>query len=540
MTDTDFESGDFSVDVATRTVRGLLLPYGRMNKPNASGNKPLKFTKGALRVPTDLAPLSVNRGHNRHDPVASFVSTEETEDGLFADFAISRDPEGDDFLEQYENGELRKLSAELGHIVRDPSDNTLALSAVLTGAAFVSAGSYEEAGLFAIAEPEPEPASAGPTTTVEKTTDEITGEDGVKHKRTTTTTTVVDGDKTTITEKTVIEEPEPPVDEKENTVGDALAPTNITPEKTENSLNSVFNLIAGGQKGDENALMALSDIKVTGTGALPVAGVIQPAWLGELYGKRSYARKYFPLIRQGTISAMEEKGFVVTGTEDLVKTWAGNKAELPSGSGSTELRTSILAKWGYAADIAQEFFLIPGNEEVISAFLNKIVNSYERVTDVWLAAQIAALANTNNIAAATYPTGYPAALGALIQGLEAVEDAGHTPTFVIANPAAWSQLLYTPKDQIPEFIKFGFGVQGEGNADGVRVVKGNMTGANLKPTSVVVGTSAAAHVNELAGASPVQLSALDIARGGVDKAVIGMTQFMADDPSGVIAVTPAA
>lgn len=547
MTVAQIEAGTLAANREDRTVSGLLLKFGETGRTNLGR---FSVQKGAFKLPKDVKSfLHLVDTHARPiKNVGTALFAQETDDGIVAAWRINDGPEGDALLAALDSGDdsvPRKLSIEVDDV---KLRNGVAVGGTVHGAALVKAGAFPSSSLMAEDTPDGEepPATSDPKTTTEKFTEERTDEDGVTRKYTTTRTTVVDGDKTTITEKTVIEEPETPAEEEEPAVAPAPATVPATLVASQASQGptaaSVFDLITKGLAAErdgrplEDSLMAaLADVKTTGALGSGAAGgnPIQPAWLGELWNGKSYVQKYMPLIRRGSITAQDEKGFVIEGTDDLVKPWAGNKTELPTGSGSARLRDSIFQRWGWAADIAREWFDIPANRPLIEAFLKRLANSYARVTDVWTGQQLVLGATAGGLLAPdTYPERYPAALGMLIQGIEAVGDSDDTPTFAIANPLAWKELIYTEKDRVPEFVTFSFGTGGEGTADGkVKVIKGD-TGITGSP-SIVVGSAAAAHVNELPGASPLNLDALDLARGGVDRAVIGYTQYMTDYPAGL-------
>jgi hypothetical protein len=523
------EAGLLSVDPATRTVRGLLVPWGESSRTPSTGNAPLFFERGGVEVPADLAPLSVNRNHDRHDPVANFVSIEDTEAGLLAEFKVASNPAGDEFLAQYKDGTLRKLSAEITRIARDARG---VCTALLTGAAFVTDGAFEKAALLSVDEPEEE--------------NHLTREEALKslieaNQAALTAALQAFREHAQTTEDTESTEPETPTNtekEEDTNMANATVPTSLANEsgntKEEATLSGVFNLLARAKGDDEAALLALSDIKHSGSGALPAAGVLQPAWLGQLWQGRTYTRKYMPLIRNGVIRSIDEKGFTLDQGTALVQPWAGNKAAIPSGTASTAIVSSVLQKWAYGADVAREFYDLPGGEEVMDAFMRGLAESYAKVTDEWTLAQIIASVGTTQ-AAATYPSGYSAVFGQLIQGAEAVEDAGDTPTFAILNQKAWDLFKYTPFEQVPEFLKFTFNIGSDASGATVpKIVKG-ATGIVNTP-SVIVGSSNAAHVNERAGESPLNLDALDIAKGGIDKAVIGYSQFLADRPASLVRI----
>jgi hypothetical protein len=540
------EAGTLVANREERTVSGLLLKFGETGRTNLGR---FSVPKGAFKLPKDVKSfLNLVDTHARPiKSVGTALFAQEADDGIYGTWRINDGPEGDALLAAWESGDQtvpRKLSIEVDDV---QLRNGVAISGSVHGAALVKAGAFPSSSLMAEDTPDEEPAASEPTTTTEKFTEERTDEAGVTKKYTTTRTTTVDGDKTTITEKTVIEEPETPAEEEEPAVAPATATVPATlvaghAPAAGPSAASVFDLITqaisserNGQPLEQSLMAALADVKTTGglgsgaTGGNP----IQPAWLGELWNGKSYVQKYIPLIRSGSITAQDEKGFIIEGTDDLVQPWNGNKTELPTGSGSARLRDSIFQRWGWAADIAREWFDIPANRPLIEAFLKRLANSYARQTDIWTGKQIVLSATAGGlIAPGVFPERYPNALGMLIQGIEAVGDSDDTPTFAIVNPLAWNELIYTEKDRVPEFVTFSFGTGGEGTADGkVKVVKGD-TGIVGSP-SVVVGSAAAAHVNQLPGASPLNLDALDLARGGVDRAVIGYTQYMNDYPAGL-------
>lgn len=332
-----------------------------------------------------------------------------------------------------------------------------------------------------------------------------------------------------------------------------------TPEEQAYDLGAIFASMAqikGGMpdQAAQDILAALSDITTTGL----TNGLTPANWVGKVWQGKTYARKYIDLVTHGTnISLLGKKGFKLNQGNALVAAWAGNKVELPSGTATTALVESTLRKYGFAADIAREFYDLPGGAEVVEAFIRGVVDSYAKVSDLdalndiiktaaWNGAGAWGSNVTGVIAPATYPGvdghNYSGAIGQLIQGITAVQDADDTPSFAIVNAAAWNQLIYTPKDLIPEFVSFGFNTDGTGSADGkVQVVKapnsGFTLGSNVYTTapSVVVGAKQAIEFDEI-GETPIQLDALDIAKGGVDKAVVGYLQTFIVRPESVVLV----
>ena len=552
--------GDLFATNEDRVVADMLLPF------NVEGSTNLgKFTvePGVIEVPNDVSHLIVNEGHSQMDPRGRFLAAEETPEGISARFQIAETPQGDALLAEIkskrENGMPMALSAEVKDVLIRGGK---AISGLLTGAAFVDRGAFPGAALLAAAADTPADPNAPADTVVvdgielpaqsessfstsstdsngaERATEETTVEEvedlGDGTKRITRTTTVT----TTITE--------PPADPntQENPMAtQAAVPNQLLAKSTKNELGSsdVFDTIAKVMKGEEvpgDLLAALNDIKTSGTGQLPTGGkAIQPSWLGELFAEKSYIRRYMPLIRQGDITAFDEAGFRIAMGDEPVKPWSGNKADMPTTSGTTRAVTSVFQRWGVANDIAREFYDIPAGRAVIEAYMRHLVNSYARVTDYWTLQQMVASAGTQ-VDAETFPATYDAAIGKVVQAIDAVDDTDAEPTAVVVAADVWKALRYTPKDLIPEYVSFSLNRSG-GTADGNVAVLKDKSGS-LSAGQVLGISREAAHVNELPGASPMTLDALDIARGGIDKAVLGYTQYLAEGAEALVLIGDAA
>jgi hypothetical protein len=114
----------------------------------------------------------------------------------------------------------------------------------------------------------------------------------------------------------------------------------------------------------------------------------------------------------------------------------------------------------------------------------------------------------------------------VIQGILAVkakksDGRRDVPTFIIANELAFKELIYTPKDLIPEFVNFTASTDWQGSGDGLVLVVGD-TGITSTP-SVIVGSGKAVEFDELPG-GPLRIDALDLAKGGIDRAIHGYLQ----------------
>lgn len=550
---------DFSGDDLTAT--GLLIPYG---VPARSNVGTFTFSQGDVSLPSDVTGMTLNVEHQREQPVGAFSRVWEQPDGVYSSFKFANTDAGRRAYKDAKDGKRKNLSAEVAG-VRIRAGKALP-GAVLFAGAVVEKPAFDGATLLA----------AEDTETSYRDEYEYTDENGVTWRRVEEATTTTDGT-TTTTESTVttsIEDqtedteadPAEEDDQEEETTMTASArgavkpvqstllagaPTGPAPtDEPAVDLGTVFASMAtvksaNGAKSDPlvadaaTLLAALSDITVEKAGGLTGAnsGILQPAWVGRLWQGRRYQRKYLDLLTHlfGGIQLGGRKGFKLDQGTALVTKWSGNKSDIGSGTASTSLTSSTRQAYGFAADVAREWYDLEGGAEVLQAFFEGVVDSYAKVTDqdalaaIFTAASKGAAALDRLITPDTYPAvdghDYEGAMGMVIQGIEAVYDADDTASFSVVNPIAWKQLLYTPKDLVPEYVQFGIGAgTGEANADGkVKIVKAPQsffTGTDAAAPQVIVGAKAAIEFREQ-GQTPIQLDALDIAKGGVDNAVIG-------------------
>lgn len=553
MPDILIEGGEVLANLDDRTLTGLLLPYGEEGRTNVGR---FSVMAGDITIPEDPSVVSLNNDHDRFQPIGRATRLWETAAGIMATFAIGRTAAGDRAL----TDETRRcLSAEFKTGIK----NGRATGGVLAAAAKVARGAFPSAQVLA-ADAELDDDAV---TSEDHSETVYTDEDGKTYRRVydsvTTEQQTDDGTETTIsTTITETETDEAPADQVETEEESEVTATAVPQTQRDSApattsdrpadLQSIFAAFAEVKSNPHAAdaigvLAALSDIKISGTGALPVGGnVIRENWVGQLYQGIPYERQFITLGTLGTsITAGGKKGYTLgRGTaaspvDSFDGTWAGNKAAIPSGVGFTASKASELFRFAFGVDIAREFFDLPGGAEVVEAFLRLVVEDHlvwsdEIARQTWVATAGAP------IAAGTYPGvdghDYGSALGMLIQGILAVkakkaDNRRDQPTFAIANELAYEQLIYTPKDLVPEFVNFTASTDSTGTADGLRVVVGD-TGIEDTP-SVIVGSGKAVEFDELAG-GPLHIDALDLARGGVDKAIHGYLQRFVVRPEAVV------
>jgi hypothetical protein len=539
---------DFSEEDLTAT--GLLVPFGVKCRSNLGE---FAVDSGVFTIPADLTGAGLNIEHKREDVRGALTKAWEQPEGVMGTFKFAATDEGRQAFADAKSGKRKHLSAEVAGVrIRDGR----AIAGRIFGAALVERPAFAGATLLAAEDTtEAEDIEALVKRVVaetiadlnNQTPDATPAEDNQEGRST-----------VTITETEPGQTPATPAAVPATLLASGVVPTSsaAAPAAEDVDLGTLFASLAAVKSGvgntadAETLLAALSDIKYNTTGGLTTSasGVLQPAWVGKLWQGKRYSRKYIDLVTHlfGGIQLGGRKGFTITAGGELVAEWSGNKTELPSGGATTGTKASSLKKYAWAADIAREWYDLEGGADVIEAFLQLVVDSYARVTDqraltdIIAAASTTTVANDRLVAPGTYDAAYPEAMGMLIDAIEAVTDADDEPSFAVVNPAAWRQLLFTPKDLVPEYVSFSVRAgTGEGSADGKVIVKkapdSYFAGLNTAEPAIAAGAKGAMEFREL-GTTPIQLDALDLAKGGIDKAVIGYLETFVVRPESLVLI----
>lgn len=527
MTDTDnlihYQGGNVLATDEPLTVRGLLLPYGEVGRTNIGR---FQVEANDVVIPTDPAVVGINTDHVREDTVGRAVELEDTEQGVYATYKFADTEEGRAAYEDAisPTGKRRCLSAEFGPVVVKAGKLANKGGAKLWGSAMVEAGAFPSAMVLA-----------------SDTPDELT--------YSTTDPTPDTGDQTASTAPAAEETTpvEPAENEEDPTVGNlqTLAGGSAKTEDRPIDPRQVFAAIATLRFNPEHresyqVLAALQDITLDGTNPLLGSGVARPNWVGLIDGGVPYQREYIQLGKLGTaISVGGKEGFTIgRGTSGSPIAgpagipnggdWAGNKADINSYKAHTVKQGSFFRRFAVGDDIGRELFDLPGGAETVEALFSLIKEDHLYWSDMWALFDLQMSAGVP-VAANTYPTDYPAALGMLLQGVLAVkkrkpDGRRDIPTYAIANDEAYSALVYAAggAEHLPAFIDIAITTNSNGTVDGnVQVVQGD-TGI-YGAASVIVGAKSAVEFDELAG-GPLIVNALEVAKGGVDRAVHGYLQ----------------
>lgn len=561
MYDITIQGGEVLASLEERSITTLLVPFNEVAGTPKEGVGGFTVQAGSIALPEDPSVVGLNRDHDRYAPIGRASRLWETAQGIMAAFAIARTPDGDAALADALNpqGKRRAVSAEFK---TDIDANGIARNGILAGAALVAAGAFRSARVLAeLAEGE----IAADKSESEYT---YTDYDGRKYKRVyqsestteeveggTTTTTVTTSTETEITSADT--EEEATVAEQE-TVQAGAVPGTLNPAGGQHAVlasrgpsgHEIATAIAAvkNNRSDRQAvevLAALSDIVIADAGA-----AIQPNWMGDIAAGITYVQEYITLFNPGTdISIGGKKGYKVHRGTALAPldapmdgTWAGNKTAIKSNKGYVTEHSSVRDNWAMGEDIGREFWDLPGGLEFVLAFLRMQQEDYLIwQDDLALAYAVAAAGAPVAPNAPALPANYPTALKHLIQGILAVkkrkkDGRRDTPTFAIVNDIDFEELIYAAggEQNLPAFVNIALSTSGNGAVDGnVQIVNGDIGIENSG--AALVGSSYAIDFDRPAGGL-LEVDALDLARGGVDKAVHGYLQTFVKRPEALVLV----
>jgi len=543
MTDVQIEVGTLKANLEERTISGLLVPFGELGNTNLG-----RFTveAGSFTLPRDPSSVTLNSQHDATVPVARATLLAEATNGITATFKYFDTDEADVALLEYQDGTRPNLSVEAKNIVLRAGK---AIAGRIFGAAQVHKGAFPSATLLA--------ADVGDVEG-ELVSDAIVLEpvDGVLSVDATTLPEAVvvtaDGSELTFT-------PETPTIESEPLVATATVPSTLTAAATTAattapralSVHEVGTLYAQRAQGVisdlefSNAIdgqngkllfAALSDVKYDGTGGIGSVMNPTPQWLGQVWQATTYRQQILPLFAHGNLNALTFSGFKY-GVKPTGGDWAGNKGNVPSNTVTVSPVSGTALRYAIGHDIAREFVDFPV-EGFFEGYAAAVTEDYARWADGKVAAAAVAGATVLVGDALTTLPGVAggtigSAASAIIDGATAIVTAGSLPSFALVAPALWKQMAKMPKANVLGYLNASLGLE-EGALDSFVI----RPSASIAAGKVLVGAKEAVTVLELPGA-PVRIDALDLARGGVDKAAFGYLGVNVNDALGLQLVTAA-
>ena len=541
------ETAMFAVDAASRTVRGILIPWGVRSRESSSRTKPIVFPPGSIRVPRDPSVVSLNSEHDRFMPIGRAVELEDQPTGLYAAYVIADTDDGDAWLADHDG--VVGLSAELRDIVRNADDTG---TAYLTGSAVVRDPAFVGAGLFsaAAAVPGTDPAPSPVPDDVPDVDDD--GADELPDTLPDAPAPDEDTDDASASTDTGPNDSDNEHDEDE--MPDATLPGNMLASRrtptTSSSSSTDAPLSASGlfaavrlarTTGDRSALMpyaaeaaevglfALTNIKYDGGGGLVTDALMPGTWLGQLWGGKRFTRRIVPLLTAGTLTSLNATGWT-WGIKPAMSAWLGNKTPVPSNAPTVVPKSFPATRFAGGHDLAIEYYHF-GQTDVIDAYAEAMIDSYAELSDAYALVELTAGATPY-----TPDAGNTVNKGLLdvVDGALAVVAGGGTPSYSIVAPDVYKNIYAAPKEDSLEFFNASLGLEGGTASQGFAIVPDG----RLAPGAIIVGDKGGATAWELPEV-PIRVEANDLVLGGVDNAFFGYIGVGVTNPN-VVVKNPAA
>ena len=553
MTDTvHIEGGHVLANLEERTLTARLIPFNEEGRTNVGRFMVEAGTVDISEAVSDPSIIGLNLDHVQWHGVGRATRVWEQPDGVYASWSVAKTPAGDAALADAVSpaGRRKRVSAEFGPVMIR-AGKLVAGHARLWGSALVEQGAFPSAMVLATDTPDPdEQTHAGTTTTEGATVPEPIAP-------------VVEAAHVAPVAPAAPQAPSAPAAAPIEQVLAAapLAPVMPVPStflsgarvEARDEAQQVFAALNAlrtnpADSGAMQVLAAVADITMSGTNPIAGAGVLRPAWLGKLYQGIEYVREYITLGTLGTqISAAGKLGMRVNrgaagqALPPQDGSWLGNKTPINGYPGNSSTLASMLYRFAVGNDIDRSLYDLPGGWEVVLEFLQLIVEDYLYWSDRIARETFVTTASLR--APATYPgiytTNNTTALAMAIQGILAVrkrksDGRRDQPTFAILNDVAFEQLAYASggDQNLPEFVSLQMRAleipqSAIGDMGQVQFVNGD-TGIGGTP-SVIVGSKVGVDFDELPG-GPLIIDAIDLAKGGIDKATHGYLQTFVKRP----------
>lgn len=544
MTDIQIDAGTLEFSDAGMTATGLLVPYGEECRSNLGA---FTVSTGVFTIPADLRGAALNVGHAREEVVGGFTSAAERPEGIFATFAFNETDEGRAAYAEAKSGKRKHLSAEVAGVIVKGGK---AVAGKLFAAALVEKPAFPSATLLAAAPDTDDVATS-------KYVTEYTDAEGVTWRRveeTKSTTAVADDGTTTTTSTTTVTEEAPPTQKEDTlvaTLPDTLDAAVVAKKPTALTVSDIGQMLYAHKQGtlseddfkarlgEENGatlFAALSDVKYDGTGGLAGIMGVLPQWIGSVWQALNYRQQIVPLFGHKDLTSLTLNGFKWT-TKPHGGDWAGNKGLVPSNTLVVAAVTGTAGRYAVGHDIAREFvdFPVPGFFE---SYADAVTEDYAKWADATVATAINAGATALAADALTTLPGVTggtigSAASAIIDGATVLVTNGVLPSFALVAPALWKQMAKMPKSNVLGYLNAALGLS-EGDLDGFTI----RPSASVATGKVLVGAKEAATVYELPGV-PIRIDALDLVKGGIDKAAFGYAGVVINDATGLQLVTAA-
>ena len=443
-------SAELKADAAERTISGKIVPYdGEVGMTSAGA---VVFERGAINI-AESSKVKLLLEHDAKQPIGRAQSFNETEDGIYASFKISKSSRGTDAL--IEAAEELRTGLSVGVMVNaaKPKNGVLYVSSAdLLEVSLVQAAAFKSAAVTDIAASEDEVAEPTQPTESETVVEE---------------TTAVEA--TPTVEAAAVEAARPAVT--------AMAYTKPVIELT--TAKYVENTIRAAM-GDDAArqYIAAADSTVNNPGLVPtrqLSDIVNP--LGTTI------RPSIEAISRGVLpdAGMTFEIPKITAMPAVAETAQGNAFQ------DTDMTSDFLSVTvkKYAG---QQTFSVELLDRTSPAFFDELVRNmaaaYAKATDAAVNAAIISGASLDATTTVTYPTAAEL-LGVVARGAASVYNAtlGLANPFarnMIVNTSQWSNIMTLADNGRP--IYNASQPQNAGGAVTPTALQGNVAGLNLYVT----------------------------------------------------------
>lgn len=522
----------------TRVIEGLALPFGATGQTTIG---PITTTaQSRVVLPEDLRRVKLVDEH-RQPPVAIGYATDArmTEAGLVLAFHVGATPEGDAALLQAAEGVRDAFSVELVDLELTASGELVA--GTLTAVALVTVPAYADARVSRVAASQ-NPATVATTDGRIPMTDEqrarLAELIALNSRTPEQEAEYVQLVQLAAAEATPDPAPAPQAQSSEPPASQAAAAATPTamaaahpgvpaglplpggraasPRPIAELYAAMSRVLTGVSRPQMEA--ALADI--TQGGNLYVSS---NGYEGELWSGVQTERTWVPLMTAGELRNYKGSGWRWV-VRPAVADYAGDKADVPSNSPTTENAEWTAARLAGAHDIDRKFWDF-GDTEFIASYFEAMRESYAVKSDAKARAFIIANAT---LATATVPdntaTLFDMALALKLEMEQ--EDAttgvvAGTPDFYVVNSLDYRALLGTDANSVPAFL----------DVLGIDPSKFRAT-ASVASGTVVAGVKAASQFKELPG-SPIRVETVSISDGGMDGGLFGYYATFLNNASGI-------
>lgn len=492
---------------STRTVEGLILPYGERGSTTGGA---LTFAAGAVKIPKEIGRVKLFRDHTgqpQHAPAGHAVEIIERPAGLYGRFQISTTDDGNTALKDVQEKVRDAFSVELTNVKRQ---GATVVNAHLTAVALVAVPAYHNARVETISAAHTENGDT-PMADEDYTpapTEDDDQDAGSENRAPERPAAQVEDDGA--------QHSEPATPEGSVQAGNArrtrgvVTPAYMGTRKPELSMSQAANAVLAIQTGG-TVHAELADITGTAMGDAEA-----PGWLGELWAGTAYQRRYAPLVTNRALTNWRVNGWRWV-TKPTVDKYAGDKADIPTNTPTIEDFEAVATRWAGGHDLDRKFYDFK-ETQFLASYWRAMAEDYAKKSDQAIADYIIANARAAGSASSVWDAMFAAAE-------ELDEELNVAPTFYIGNPADRRALANMTMNTAPAALDL-LGVD----------LKRIEWSSKVPAGKLIAGHKAAVVNSELAG-SPLRVEAEHIAKGGRDAALFGYQAIYSENPGGLVSVT---